>query len=199
MKATLVGLLALFGSGPTQAQDTAGNPEAGRQVAGMCQNCHGLGGYTRSPSAPHIGGEPAACLAEQLRTYRSGEREHEMMSVIAKYLSDEQIAASCSRAARASSLRGNLKIMRSPTSTATESQLSARARRGSPSSLGNCVTITLRRMSNSASDMAQGQRRGAAVSFLGARQDRSPTQAEDPELEWLMGRDRRSCWTGRAR
>ena len=91
MRATLMGLVALFGSGPTLAQDTAGDPEAGHQVVGVCQSCHGLDGYAQIPMAPHIGGEPAAYLAEQLRAYRSGEREHEMMSVVAKVLTDEQI------------------------------------------------------------------------------------------------------------
>ncbi len=91
MRTTLIGLVALFGSGPTLAQDTAGDPEAGRQVAGVCQTCHGLDGYAQVPMAPHIGGVPAAYLAEQLRAYRSGERENEMMSAVAKDLTDEQI------------------------------------------------------------------------------------------------------------
>ena len=91
MRATLVGLVALFGSGSTLAQDMAGDPEAGRQVASICQSCHGLDGYAQIPMAPHIGGEPAAYLAEQLRAYRSGERENEMMSVVAKVLTEEQI------------------------------------------------------------------------------------------------------------
>ena len=33
--------------------------------------------------APHIGGEPAGYLAAQLRAFRDGSREHEMMTVVA--------------------------------------------------------------------------------------------------------------------
>ncbi len=43
------------------------------------------------PIAPNIGGEPASYLAGQLRAFRSGERQHEMMSVVASGLSDKQI------------------------------------------------------------------------------------------------------------
>ena len=91
------GILALslggaISAGETLAQQTAGDPEAGRQVAGMCQTCHGIDGYAQIPIAPHIGGEPAAYLAEQLHAFRSGDRENEMMTVVAKNLTDEQIA-----------------------------------------------------------------------------------------------------------
>lgn len=84
-----LGALALAGGAidPAGAQDA----EAGRQVAGMCRTCHGLDGTSRLPNAPHIGGEPAAYLAGQLRAFRSGEREHEMMSVVAAGLTDAQI------------------------------------------------------------------------------------------------------------
>jgi cytochrome c553 len=91
------GILALslggaISAGETLAQQTAGDPEAGRQVAGMCQTCHGIDGYAQIPIAPHIGGEPEGYIAEQLRAFRSGDRENEMMSVVAKNLTDEQIA-----------------------------------------------------------------------------------------------------------
>ena len=75
-------------AGPTLAQDA----EAGRKVAGMCRTCHGLDGLAKIPIAPNIGGEPAAYIDAQLRAFREGTREHEMMSVVAKGLSDAQIA-----------------------------------------------------------------------------------------------------------
>jgi cytochrome c553 len=82
---SLGGMVVLAGAVP--AQDI----EAGRTVANMCRTCHGLDGYAQIPIAPHIGGEPASYLAGQLRAFRSGEREHEMMSVVAAGLSDAQI------------------------------------------------------------------------------------------------------------
>jgi len=65
---------------------------AGRKVAGMCRTCHGLGGYARIPVAPHIGGEPFGYLMTQLEAFRAGSRDHEMMSVVARGLTDRQIA-----------------------------------------------------------------------------------------------------------
>ncbi len=65
---------------------------AGQKVAGMCRTCHGLDGYARIPIAPHIGGEPFEYLAAQLEAFRSGIREHEMMSLVARGLTDRQIS-----------------------------------------------------------------------------------------------------------
>ena len=42
--------------------------------------------------APHIAGENRIYLETQLKAFRSGKREHEIMSVIAKNLSDEDIS-----------------------------------------------------------------------------------------------------------
>jgi len=69
-----------------------GDAAAGRKLAGQCRTCHGLDGYARIPIAPHIGGEPAGYLGAQLRAFRDGTRTHEMMSVVAAQLSDQQIA-----------------------------------------------------------------------------------------------------------
>ena len=69
-----------------------GDPAAGRKLAGMCRTCHGIDGYARIPIAPHIGGEQPAYIERQLIAFRAGTRVHEMMSVVAKTLTDEQIA-----------------------------------------------------------------------------------------------------------
>lgn len=45
------------------------------------------------PTAPNLAGQPENYLAEQLKAYRSGKRVNEMMSLIAKPLSDDDIAA----------------------------------------------------------------------------------------------------------
>lgn len=73
---------------------TALDPQAlkdGRKVAGMCRTCHGLDGLARIPIAPHIGGEPVDYLIAQLKAFKTGAREHEMMTVVASSLSDDQI------------------------------------------------------------------------------------------------------------
>ncbi|MEO1531968.1 MAG: cytochrome c, partial [Pseudomonadota bacterium] len=48
-------------------------------------------GIARMPIAPHIAGENEQYLVTQLRAFRSGKREHEIMSVVAGGLSDEDI------------------------------------------------------------------------------------------------------------
>ena len=69
----------------------AGDPVAGKANAGMCVACHGALGLSQLPNAPNLAGQPAIYLAEQLKNYRSGKRQNEMMSIIAKSLTDQQI------------------------------------------------------------------------------------------------------------
>jgi cytochrome c553 len=69
-----------------------GDREAGRKASMQCRTCHGSDGYAKIPIAPHIGGEPAGYIAAQLAAFRDGAREHEMMSIVAQSLSDQQIA-----------------------------------------------------------------------------------------------------------
>ena len=56
-----------------------------------CAVCHGPVGISLAPNTPHLAGQPALYLDEQLRHYRSGRRRHEVMAVIAKSLTDDQI------------------------------------------------------------------------------------------------------------
>ena len=79
---------AAFGLSPALAAD----PAAGRTKATMCRACHGIDGVAKIPTAPHIAGESTIYLQTQLKAFRSGKRVHEMMSVIAKQLSDDDIA-----------------------------------------------------------------------------------------------------------
>ena len=44
------------------------------------------------PGAPNLAGQQAIYLSEQLKNYRSGKRQHEVMSYIAKPLTDAEIA-----------------------------------------------------------------------------------------------------------
>ena len=70
----------------------AADAAVGRQKAKKCQTCHGIDGIAKIPIAPHIAGESQIYLETQLKAFRSGKRVHEIMSVIAKDLSDEDIA-----------------------------------------------------------------------------------------------------------
>ena len=44
------------------------------------------------PDAPNIAGNPEPYLVRQLDAFRKGERQNEMMSVVAKPLNDKDIA-----------------------------------------------------------------------------------------------------------
>lgn len=68
------------------------DPAAGRKLAGQCKTCHGLNGIAKIPIAPNLAGESQIYIQNQLKAFRSGKRQHEMMSVVARNLTDQQIA-----------------------------------------------------------------------------------------------------------
>jgi cytochrome c553 len=68
------------------------DPAAGRTKAQMCTPCHGANGLAVAPNTPHLAGQPELYLVEQLKAYRSGKRTHEVMGVVAKPLTDADIA-----------------------------------------------------------------------------------------------------------
>ena len=70
----------------------AADPKAGRAKSAACVVCHGQIGISVAPDAPNLAGQPAIYLEAQLRNYRSGKRQHEVMTVIARPLSDDDIA-----------------------------------------------------------------------------------------------------------
>ena len=69
----------------------AADVSAGRKKAAVCVVCHGESGMSTLPNTPHLAGQPALYLAEQLRQFKSGRRPSEVMAVIAKPLSDQDI------------------------------------------------------------------------------------------------------------
>jgi len=71
-----------------QARDV----DAGRAKAQACTVCHGPLGVSVAPDTPNLAGQPAIYLDAQLRAYRSGARKHEVMVVLARPLSDDDIA-----------------------------------------------------------------------------------------------------------
>ena len=68
------------------------DPAAGQTKAQMCTPCHGANGLAVAPNTPHLAGQPEPYLVDQLKAYRSGKRAHEVMSVVAKPLTDADIA-----------------------------------------------------------------------------------------------------------
>ncbi|HEY6132869.1 MAG TPA: c-type cytochrome [Rubrivivax sp.] len=84
----MLALAALLVAGAAHARDAA----AGRLKAQVCAVCHGPLGVSTTPDAPNLAAQPAIYLAAQLQAYRSGARKHEVMAVLAKALTDDDIS-----------------------------------------------------------------------------------------------------------
>lgn len=87
IKQLLFGLAALLLGPASMSQDI----EAGRSKAQSCAVCHGVSGLSAQADVPNLAGQPSLYLATQLRAYRSGARKHEVMSLMAKPLTDDEI------------------------------------------------------------------------------------------------------------
>jgi cytochrome c553 len=74
----------------------AGDAQAGRNKAAMCQGCHGIDGYRMAfpevYSVPRLGGQHQAYIVKALQAYKSGARNNPTMRAIAASLSDEDMA-----------------------------------------------------------------------------------------------------------
>ena len=87
-RAILAGALALACAAGASAQDAA----AGKAKAAACTVCHGPIGVAVAPDTPNLAGQPASYIEEQLKAYRGGTRKHEIMTLMAKPLSDADVA-----------------------------------------------------------------------------------------------------------
>jgi cytochrome c553 len=81
-------LLALISGAHAQTGDIA----AGRRKALQCQTCHGLDGLSKLPEAPHLAAQPERYFIKSLQEYRKGTRNNEMMTIVVRELSDQDIA-----------------------------------------------------------------------------------------------------------
>jgi cytochrome c553 len=73
------------------SRSEAGDLNAGRAKALMCQACHGVDGLSKVPDAPNIAGQTEPYIVAQLQAFKSGARKNEAMSVVAQPLSDQDI------------------------------------------------------------------------------------------------------------
>lgn len=72
-------------------QSWAADVKKGQALAGACAVCHGAQGLSMAPNTPNLAAQPSMYLEEQLKNYRSGQRKHEVMAVMAKPLSNSDI------------------------------------------------------------------------------------------------------------
>ena len=87
---TIGALLAVFALYMTSAQ-AEGDIMAGRKAAQKCEVCHGLDGVAFVVEAPNLSGQKETYLIKQLTSFKTGERQNEMMSVVAPTLTDKEI------------------------------------------------------------------------------------------------------------
>jgi cytochrome c553 len=86
--AAALAALATLVAWPAAAADAAAGRLRAQQT---CAVCHGPLGVATAPETPNLAGEPAGYLARQLKAFRSGARQHEVMAVIARQLGDADI------------------------------------------------------------------------------------------------------------
>jgi cytochrome c553 len=85
-KTVLVGVLLALAA-TAHADVAAGKAKA----AAACAMCHGALGLSMQPGVPNLAGQQEVYLAEQLKHFRNGKRVNEVMTVIARPLSNEEI------------------------------------------------------------------------------------------------------------
>jgi cytochrome c553 len=82
-------LAASVACAPALAQDA----KAGRvKASSQCAVCHGQDGIAQLPTAANLAGQQEMYLVKAMQDFRSGARSNEMMTVVAKALSDADIA-----------------------------------------------------------------------------------------------------------
>jgi cytochrome subunit of sulfide dehydrogenase len=95
MRKTLQGgavLVALSGALLSTVSFAQGaDPNAGRDLAAACANCHGTNGASGS-EMPNLAGKSAFVTIALMREFREGKRTATIMHQISKGYTDEQIA-----------------------------------------------------------------------------------------------------------
>ena len=64
---------------------------AGKEKTMSCAGCHGTEGISQAGMFPNLAGQHAEYLESALKQYRDGDRENDMMTPMAKGLSDADI------------------------------------------------------------------------------------------------------------
>lgn len=70
---------------------TEGDADAGKDKSATCVSCHGQDGNSPTPMYPKIAGQHAGYIVEQLKAYKSGERENAVMRGMTAPLSEQDM------------------------------------------------------------------------------------------------------------
>jgi len=76
---------------PKISSAVAKSNQAGMNVRARCVSCHGMQGKTVNDQWPNISGQKMGYLQKQLKAFRDGSRHSEVMAVIVKDFTDQQI------------------------------------------------------------------------------------------------------------
>ena len=92
MKVRQIVLIALFTfavASPVPAADIA----AGKATANFaCAECHGTNGISVAAKFPNLAGQKDLYLVTQLKAFKAGKRKFSVMNLLARQLSDADIA-----------------------------------------------------------------------------------------------------------
>lgn len=91
-RAILVSLLLTFAAGAVAAAPLVeGDVQAGKKKSAVCAACHGVDGNSASPQFPKLAGQHAQYIYNQLKLFKSGQRENAIMSAQAAALSEQDM------------------------------------------------------------------------------------------------------------
>jgi cytochrome c553 len=82
-------LVAVFGW--TGTVHAAGTVEAGQAKSATCMGCHGMDGNSVNPEWPALAGQHSSYIIKQLKHFKAGERQNELMAPMAMILSDQDV------------------------------------------------------------------------------------------------------------
>jgi cytochrome c553 len=85
----------------------SGDPVAGMTASQLCQGCHGQDGISMEGLIPNLAGQYASYIAKQLRNFQSGARTHQIMSAMAKTISDAELIDIAAYFSSQEKMRGN--------------------------------------------------------------------------------------------
>ena len=85
-------LAVVFAVAGFSCMANAADVAKGRAKAIQCQACHGMDGVAKIPEAPNLAGQNEDYLVKALKDFKSGARQNDMMSLVVKPLSDDDIA-----------------------------------------------------------------------------------------------------------
>src|SRR5262245_33915224 len=88
----MIGFVVIAALSGFASQATADPAQGKVKVQTVCAVCHGVDGIGKNPDVPNLAGESPQYIQKQLKAFRSGARQHDQMSIIAKDLTDSDIA-----------------------------------------------------------------------------------------------------------